>query len=170
MSAITLNYTTIEELATTTLQRLNVEHPYQLNIESICTRENIDYMKGRTSVFANFNNYKMISINKNKDYKQQHYEFLHEYSHFILRHHEEQTLPESVKELEARRLALCLAIPHTMFHFLDFSSENLLFEMSDLFDTPLNICMDRCDLIQSNVVYYPFFSETKNIRSERRTI
>lgn len=154
-----------EQKASSFLKTLEIYTPEKITMENICNKEDLDLKLGNVSSYIVVNDYRLITINKSKEYKQQHFEFLHELSHNHFDHHIFQT-DKQRNELEATYFALCLAIPSHMLHFIDFSSPDVVSEVSELFTIPEKIVLARLDMIKNNFIYYNnFFYKEKNIRS-----
>lgn len=131
------------------LMELQIFHPYELNIENICCKENIDYQFGFTSAYAKLCGYQMISINNKKHSKEQHFEFLHEISHVILDH--DLISSDYKQEIKANILATSLAIPIHMLKYLDFTSDVLIADTSDLFNIPPEIVICRLESLKEYI-------------------
>ncbi|EAE8752614.1 ImmA/IrrE family metallo-endopeptidase [Listeria monocytogenes] len=145
-----------EKKASSFLKTLEIYTPEKITMENICNKENLDLKRGNVSSYIVVNDYRLITINKNKDNKQQHFEFLHELAHNHFNHHIFQT-DEQRNELEATSFAVCLAIPSHMLHFIDFNSSNIIYEVSDLFNIPNKIVSERLGMIKNNYIYYHNF-------------
>lgn len=159
----------LEQKASQYLRTLNIRLPSDLNIERICTLENLDYRLGNASSYIVVNEYRLITINKQKTPKQQHFEFLHELSHNHFDHHKYLARCDNFEQ-EACHFSLYLAIPIHMFQFINFESDNLVQEVSDLFNIPEEIAYQRLQNIFDNCNYYDiFFTHKKNICSDRRS-
>ncbi|WP_167628602.1 ImmA/IrrE family metallo-endopeptidase [Listeria valentina] len=138
--------TSLEKHAENYLTSLKIFHPYQINIENICTLENLDYGLGKTSCYLVVNDYRFISINEQKNSKDQQFEFLHELSH---NHFDHNLYTAQCIDLEkqARLFSLYLAIPLHMFRFINFNSQNIIKETSDLFNIPEDYTLERLQMI-----------------------
>lgn len=146
----------LEQKAANYLKSLKILEPTQMNIENLCMLENLDYKKGNTSSYIVVNNYRLVTINKFKDVKQQQFEFLHELSH----NHFEHNLMDPKQldvESQADLFAQYLAIPSHMFTYIDFNSSNLIKEISELFIIPEDIVFKRLQGISNNYICYDIF-------------
>ncbi|WP_185487469.1 ImmA/IrrE family metallo-endopeptidase [Listeria booriae] len=150
----------LEQKASQYLKTLGIHKPSDINIEQICALENLDYRLGNASSYIVVNEYRLITINKHKSSKQQNFEFLHELSHNHFEHHIYLTQCSDFEQ-EACHFSLYLAIPIHMFQFINFESDNLIQEVSDMFNIPEEIAYQRLQNIFDNYNYYNIFLPPK---------
>ncbi|WP_430534422.1 ImmA/IrrE family metallo-endopeptidase [Listeria rocourtiae] len=85
------------------------------------------------------------------------HDFYHEFAHW-LGHSGNQlqmnTQQKLTQEVQAEQMSLYLRIPYHMLKLVDFSSEDCIMEIADIFNVPVNLAEKRINKIRDNILCY----------------